>query len=529
MLFELIGILAGIAIFIYSIEQLSEQLLKISRENLKGLIQRFTDHPIKALFTGIFATILLQSSTATTSILIALVDAGLVSFYHSIGVIAGSNIGTTITAQLVAFNFMIFAPFFLIAGFILTFVPKYNLIGKSIFLFGLLFYGLTIVSTTAKGLQDEAIVKDIIRTASNIEFAILFGFILTAIINSSSAVTALLVLLTMEGLLPFNIAIPMVLGSNIGTTLTALLVSRKMGVFAKRTAYAHVLFNVAGVIFIFPFIPSFIDFVSSISPNPGATVANAHTIFNVFAATIFILFAPFFVRLIESFTQSKEKEILFKPKYLDRIPADTDTAIRNLKLELVNHIEIAREMLDISTEMMVYKNTEKINQIEKLEALSDYLDSKITSTLVELSNRKLTPSQSREIVVLSKVANQIERLADIMHDYGHINVKLEENGLEFSKESIEDIMQLKFKIDEILDYLTSKFLKINKKDVIAISNKRREIDNLISYCHKMRINVLSREKFSTYATVLFIDAVAAFEETVSLSVRIAKNLSQIKD
>ncbi|MCS7109700.1 MAG: Na/Pi symporter, partial [Candidatus Micrarchaeota archaeon] len=397
------------------------------------------------------------------------------------------------------------------------------------FLFGLLFYGLTIVSTTAKGLQDEAIVKDIIRRASNIEFAIFFGFILTAIINSSSAVTALLVVLTMEGLLPFNIAIPMVLGSNIGTTLTALLVSRKMGIFAKRTAYAHVLFNVAGVIFIFPFIPLFIDFVSSISPNPGATVANAHTIFNVFAATIFILFSPFFVRLIEEFTASREKEILFRPKYLDRLSKDTDIAIKNVKLELINHIEIVREMLDLSTEMIVYKNTDRISQLEKLESLSDYLDSKITSALVEISNRKLSPQQSKEIVILSKVANQIERLADIVHDYGQITVKLEENGLEFSKESIEDIMKLKFKVDEILNYLTSKFLKLDKNDVIVISYKRKEIDNLISVCHKMRINILSREKFISYATVLFIDAVAAFEEIVSLSVRIAKNLAQIKE
>ena len=523
MLLEIIGILAGIAIFIYSIEQLSNELLRFSSERLKEILRKFTNHPIKAVGTGIVATVLLQSSTATTSILVSLVNSGLISFSQSLGVIAGSNIGTTVTAQLVAFNFMGISPLFIILGFILSFFPKYGLIGRSVFLFGLVFYGLSIISSTAKTLDDDPIIFSFINSINEPIYGVLIGVLLTLLLQSSSIVSALAVLFALDGLLPIAIAIPIVFGSNIGTTATSLVVSRNMDIFAKRTSLAHFMFNLAGVVLIFPFIPSFIGFVSSFSDSPGTIVANAHTMFNVIAAAAFLLISPLFTQAVNYILPSKEKEFLFKPKYIEKLPRNVNLGIEKVRLELVNHLQISKEMFDIATDMAATRDVSRMQTVEKLESLSDYLDHKITKALVSLSQRKLTPSQSQEIINLSKVANEVERTADIAHEYALINIRLQENNLELSKDSINDILKIKFAMDDMFSMIISDFNRIDKKSVLAASKLRRNVDNLISSAHKHRIKILSEEKLGTYATVLFIDAISSFEETVSILYRIVKN------
>ena len=528
MLLEFIGILAGIAIFIYSIDQLSKELLRFSNEKLKEILRIFTDHPIKAVGTGILATVLLQSSTATTSILVSLVNSGLISFSQSLGVIAGSNIGTTITAQLVAFNFMDIAFIFVIFGFLLSFLSKYRLIGKSLFLFGLVFYGLSIISTASKSLNDDAAIFSFINSITDPVYGIAIGVVLTILLQSSSVVSALAVLFAMEGLLPIAIAIPIVFGSNIGTSSTAFFVSKNMDIFAKRTAVAHMLFNISGVIIVFPFIPQFISFVSSFSDAPGTIVANAHTVFNILAAAAFLLISPLFIKLINYLTPSKEKEILFKPKYIENLSRNTDVAIDKIRLELVNHIQIGKEMFDISTEMIANRDTSKLQTIEKLESLSDYLDVKITAALVEVSQRKLTTSQSQEIINLSKIANQTEKIADIAHDYSYITIKLEENNLELSKDSINDILKIKFALDDMFNLLISDFNKIDTGAILRFSKLRRKVDTLISSAHTHRIKILSEEKLGTYATVLFVDAISSFEEVASILYRVVKNAKIVK-
>ena len=523
MILELIGILAGIAIFIFSIEELSRELLNFSREKLKDIIQKFTDKPIKGLFTGIIVTALIQSSTATTSILITLVDAGLISFTQSLGVIAGAHIGTTLTAQLVAFKFTAFAPLFVIVGFIISFLQKYKLIGKSIFLFGLIFYALSIISSYSYLLKDSELFTSTVLSLDNPLSAIFTGIILTVILQSSSIVTALTVLFAMDGLIPVSLAIPLVLGSNIGTTSTALIVSRNMSIFAKRTALAHILFAITGVILIYPFLNQFTSYVVAVSANEGAAVANAHTLFNIMMAIPFILFAGFFAKLIESVLPSKEKELIFKPKYINKLPKDTKLALTKIRLELINHLRLTKEMFDIATDMFATKDSSKMPLIQKYGSLSDYLDSRITSALVAVSQRNLSEKESKEVIALSKIANQIERLADLAEDYAYVNVKLENNNLEFSKESLRDILKIKISLDEIYDTLFLNFNHINKNKVNKILSIRKDIDNLISLSHKLRIQLLSKEKIGTYSTVLFIDAIASFEEAASILVRIARN------
>jgi len=526
MIIELIGILTGIAIFIFSIEQLSSELLNFSREKLKNIIQRFTDRSIKGFFTGILVTVLIQSSTATVSILVSLVDAGLISFSQSLAVVAGANVGTTITAQLVAFKFTTFAPIFIIIGFILSFIQKYRFIGKSIFLFGLVFFALSTISSYSYLLKDSEIFTNVILSLDDPVLAIITGIILTIILQSSSIVTALIVLFSIDGLVPLSLAIPLVLGSNIGTTTTALLVSRNMSIFAKRTAIAHLSFSTVGVILIFPFLSQFISYVVSVSANSGAAVANAHTLFNVIMSIPFLLFSGFFSRLIESIIPSKEKELIFRPKYINKIPKHTPLALLKVRLELINHIKLSKEMFDIATDMLATRDTSKISLIQKYGSLSDYLDSAITSALVSISQRELSEKESKEVINLSKIANQIERLADFAENFAYVNIKLENNNLEFSKESIRDILKIKIALDNMFDILISNFDSFDDGKLRKLLISRKHLDHLVSLSHKLKINLLSKEKVGTYATVLFIDAVASFEEAASILVRIAKNIKK---
>jgi phosphate:Na+ symporter len=305
-----IPVLTLVVIFLFGIQKFSKQIDQVAGEKFKSFLSRITKTPLRGTALGLVFTSLIQSSTATTVILVGLVNAEIISFSNSLGVIFGANIGTTVTSQLVALNVANIAPYFILAGFLITYLGRsYNRWGKPIFYFGLIFFSLSLISLYIEPVKSDPSIIKMFASITNIYTALAVGIVFTAIIQSSSVASGLVVLLVGAGLLNFEQAIGVVLGANIGTTATALLASIKLSLNAKRVAIAHFLFNVLGVLIFLPFLQPFSHFVASFGGSEQQVIANAHLLFNVACAAVFLLcvkpFEFFITSLIPAEVSSK--------------------------------------------------------------------------------------------------------------------------------------------------------------------------------------------------------------------------------
>lgn len=298
----IVSLIAVIFVFLFAMKKFSSQVEALAGDKFKGLIERFTNNRFKSVAVGAGVTSILQSSTAVSVMLVSLVDAGVLPFVNSVGVIIGSNIGTTITTQLVAFKILNLAPYILILGFLLMNVKskynKYQHLGKSIFYFGLVFSCLFIISVLAGYFKESEIFISLISKTSNIFVAIIFGLIASTVLQSSLVVSSIVIIFVSGGLLSFGQAFGIILGSNIGTTTTALLASVVTGKKGKRVAMAHFMFNFLGVLIFIPFIDIFSKTILKIPIELSGQVAVSHLVFNLIIAIIFIIFINPFTRLI---------------------------------------------------------------------------------------------------------------------------------------------------------------------------------------------------------------------------------------
>ncbi|MBR9909758.1 MAG: Na/Pi cotransporter family protein [Gammaproteobacteria bacterium] len=287
--------LTAIILFIFGLENFSREIERISGERFRKSLARATRVPLAGVLIGAVVTAFIQSSSATSVITISLVNAGVLSFKSSIGIIFGSNIGTTVTAQLVAFKLTAYAPLIIIIGFALSLTRnRYSIFGRTIFYFGFVFFSLNLISASLQPLQNNDALIQLLTQPQNPLFAILFGCLFTAVVQSSSVTTGLAIIFTQQGILSLENAVPLIMGANIGTTATALLAVFSMDIAAKKTALAHFFFNVGGVLIFTPVLLVFGDRLREVTMDPAIALANIHLIFNVVTSLIFIvLISPF--------------------------------------------------------------------------------------------------------------------------------------------------------------------------------------------------------------------------------------------
>jgi len=290
-----IGVLAAISLFLFSIQKFSNQIQRVAGDKFKNIVTAATSTPFRGLLVGAIITSFVQSSTATTVMLVGLVDAGILSFYSSLGVVFGANIGTTLTTQLLALNITAFAPAIVVIGFFMfMFNTPWKRWGKPIFYFGLVFFSFTIIGIFIEPLQDDPLVLSLFSSTTSLPIALLVGLLFTALFQSSTVTTGLAIVLTATGIIAFDQAAAIVLGANIGTTSTALIASLVMNTAARRVAVAHALFNIFGVLIFLPFLTPLIGVIQGWQVSPEQQVALTHLIFNFVPAIIFlILIQPF--------------------------------------------------------------------------------------------------------------------------------------------------------------------------------------------------------------------------------------------
>ncbi len=505
------AIIPGLILFLYGIEQFSREIQRVAGERFRSALERMTRNRWGGAALGALVTAIIQSSTATTVIVVGLVNAGTLSFAHSLGVMFGANVGTTVTAQLVAFGLTGFAPIFILLGFLLSLVGgRYRFLGKPIFYFGLVFFSLSLISDAIEPIKSDPEVLALFSQFSNVLLALLAGIIFTILIQSSSVTTGVVVLLAGSGLLTLGQGIPIILGANIGTTLTSLLASLRMGLYAKRAAAAHILFNMGGALLFLPFLGPFGDLVAGLGGNAAQQVANAHLIFNLTCAVVFIAALQPFKKVVERLVPGEEEEILFRADFLgEKVPESTPRAFSLVEKELVHALDVNISLFDESVRVMKDGRDARLNRVVKLEAFTDFLNQRIEKALRGISSRKLSKEEAHRVVFLVRASNVIEQIGDKGEDLAYFAMDMAGQGLSFSPESVIELEEIYAKLRDNMELAKGALTGLPKKDERLMKRNDSSLRALINSSYEKHLQRLAAQK--AYAGSFFVEALAALE------------------
>jgi phosphate:Na+ symporter len=387
----------------------------------------------------------------------------------------------------VAFKLTAFGPLFILVGFVWGLIGgRYKFIGKPLFYFGLVFFGLELVSGSLDPIREDPQIISLISNLDNFLIALLVGVLFTTAVQSSSVTSGLMVVLASSGLLTLEQAIPVLLGANIGSTTTTLFASAKMDLWARRAATAHLLFNVAGVLIFIPLAGSLAAVVVDLTPDVGRQVANAHLIFNVVTAVIFLVLIRQFQKVVVRAVPGEEKEVLFRPKFLSKeLPNDNIKAFRLIEQALGHSREVTKEMLDTSFSSLSDEGAKAVQKVSKLESLNDYLDEEIEDAILFMSRRSLKEDEGQRTTLLVRMSNLMERLGDHAEDIGDVATSFREKGRAIPKEQLVQLSSVYNTLKGNLELLGQDVLQVNEETKAAIKRNTMAMN--------ARINAIYRE------------------------------------
>ena len=457
----LMGLFGGLALFLYGMDRMSEGMKKSAGDKMRSILAALTNNKVIGLFVGAFVTMVIQSSSATTVMLVSFVQAQLMTFAQSLGVILGADIGTTITAQLVAFKLTDYALLAIAIGFAMRMFSrkdKTKHIGDVVLGFGIVFFGMKLMSDSMKPLRTYQEFINLLSGLENPILGIIVGSAFTALIQSSSAFTGIVIVLAQQQLITLEAGIPLIMGSNIGTCITAALACIGTTREAKRVALAHALFKVGGVLLFIWWIPTYAELIRELgfkfnSTGTARQIANAHTIFNVGLAFIFLPFTGLFAQLVTRLLPDKQEAKGLVPAiwHLDEKVISTPSMALDLaRTEASRMSKIVERMLVTCIHPFVegqkeykdpkYPQLTLVDSLEMREQKVDFLDEKIGDYLYKIGRQELSSSQSTEVYSLLSILKDLESIGDVIQKniVPHI-AKKEALQMDFSAEGKEDI------------------------------------------------------------------------------------------
>jgi phosphate:Na+ symporter len=520
------GFIGGTALLMYGVDKMGEGLEKASGEVMKKILSVFTGRVWSAFLVGTFLTALVQSSTAITVLTVGFVNAGLMKLPQAIGIIYGANIGTTITAQMIAISLKVnltdvALPVLGVGFTIMYFAKNSNLknIGKAIMGFGMMFLGLKILNSGIPFIQNNATLKYFFQNYASISIVgIILGFTATALVHSSSATTCLVIILGQAGLIDLRTAILIMLGDNVGTCITAQLASLTGNIHARRTAWAHTLYNIFGVVLVALVLPLFIDLVEFITydiqgtKNLGLAIANSHTIFNIASAAIFLPITKYYVKFLETVIRGKKGENVAEMIYLDKLLLDTPVAALKAAIsEIVRGIEITKEMLSNVIEAFYKNDIKKLDTVKDNEEIINQLQKDVTLYIVELSKRKLSDSESVMVPALINSINNIERIGDHAIDIVELVESKIEKRLAFSSEAIDDIRNLEKVLDEMFDNTVKALTENDLEKALDTIQLEGKVDFMSQQMLSSHITRLEQGKCAMESGVVYLDIINYLE------------------
>ncbi|HHY36500.1 MAG TPA: Na/Pi cotransporter family protein [Firmicutes bacterium] len=464
----LFGLMGGLGLFLFGISIMAEGLQKSVGDKMRRVLEILTSIPIMGVIMGALVTAVIQSSSATTVMVVGFVNAGLMTLKQAVSVILGANIGTTITAQLVAFQLTDYALPAIGLGVLLFLFSKHRLtkyIGQALLGFGILFLGMATMSTALKPLREFPPFIDIMLSFGKYPIlGIIAGALFTAIIQSSSATTSLVIVLAGQNLVDMQGAISLVLGSNIGTTVTALLASIGTSITARRTAIAHLFFNVGGALIFLPFLGYFQEIVRLTATSLPRQVANAHTIFNVSNTLLILPFINSFVSFISRVVPGEDLVIERGLKFIDQeaiLRTPPSIAITHATKEIIRMAKIAADSFQDAYKGFMENDMRSVEQVLQREEIIDDLEKEITHYLARLSQRSLTESESRQVTALLHAVNDIERVGDHTLNISQLTRTKIEERLPFSDIALTE---LKTMFELVADIFQKAYTAVENSD-----------------------------------------------------------------
>lgn len=532
-------IVGGLAIFLMCITFLGEGLKKLAGSKLKDIIDKFTSTPLKGILVGAGVTVIIQSSSATTALAIGLIAAGLMSLKQAVGVIMGANIGTTVTSFLIGLDIASYAPFFLLVGAFLFLIGKsqklHNL-GITIFGFGGLFFGLTLMESCLKPLAALPEFEQIVQTFSNNPFlGVLVGMIGTAAIQSSSAFIGVLQSLfaaSSSTVFTLSVAIPILFGSNLGTTITAILASLGGNTAAKRAAGFHVLFNLIGTIIFMLLLTPYCNLVESIAMalnlDPKMQIAIAHILFNTLTTIILFPFTTLLVKFVTKIIPSK-KSLL--PE-IDLSALDKNimgiVPIKALDIAFTEANKIGDLVIlsgDYLTKYVETLNPEYKDSVLQIESNVDIFNDKLNHFLTNIEHQDLGLREMKLYTSLLKVFSDIERISDHHENLIEYLENSKERREKLSSFEKESILKLLHHATLMTSIVIKAFNEHNQDIIFEIRNLENEMDDLTRKIREEYFSkVVKREESRSYIDMVFIDITSNLERIGDHCMNIAEEI-----
>ena len=534
--FVLFGLAGGLALFLYGMNSMSDALQKAAGEKMKKILEFLTKNPIMGVLAGALVTAVLQSSSATTVMVIGFVSAGLMSLPQAISVIFGANIGTTMTAQLMAFKITDYIYPIIFVGFMLYFASKKEKVknvGLVIFSFGLLFEGIEIMGSVMKPLANSPIFVELMAKVSDIPvLGVLLGAVMTLVVQSSSATIAVLQNFASQpgpdgvtSVIGLAGAIPILFGDNIGTTITALLASIGQSKNAKRTALAHSIFNITGSIvflFLIPVLAKFVQFISPKGPEVeviSRQIANAHTTFNVVCTLVWLPLIPLMVKIVTTIVRGDDTKKVhsYEPQYLDDKMIGQPIPAMYMVSNEINRIATSTEkMLKILKEIVSGDNKEETKSLFKKyhDAIKTLQDAIVTYISKLFTGGALTEVQAERVAGYLAIANNIDRIADRCGDVVNIYERIGTSEKILSEQAKEELAQCVTIAEELFEQAITAVATDNvdqAEQVIQDKKRMRKAQKKSTKKHLERLqeNLCDPELTRAYSGILLnLDRVA---------------------
>lgn len=529
MLFTFFG---GLGIFLFSIKYMGDGLQKSAGDKLRDILDRFTTNPFMGVLVGIIVTILIQSSSGTTVLVVGLVSAGFMNLRQAIGVIMGANIGTTVTAFIIGFDVGAYAlPIMALGAFAIFFFKNARIhnIGEVIFGFGGLFLGLELMGDGMKPLREVQAFTDLtVEMSTNPVLGVIAGTLFTVLVQSSSATIGILQQLYAENLVSLDAALPILFGDNIGTTITAVLASLGASIVARRAAAVHVLFNLVGTaifLLILPLFESYVIWIAGVLDlETKMQIAFAHGTFNVANTVLQFPLIGLWAYIVTKVIPGEEMSIEYKPKHLDEnfIEQSPSIAIGQAKEEILRMGNMSVQGLELTYKFLKERSKRDAELTLQIEEALNNLDSKITDYLVKISSQSLSPQDSTRHNMLMNTVRDIERIGDHFENIIELIQYQESHKLVLTDDAIQDVSEMfELTINTVAKAMTA--LDENSAELAReVAEQENTIDKMERKFRKNHIARLNEGQCTGQAGVMFVDILSNLERIGDHSVNIAE-------
>ena len=529
----LLGLAGGLGLFLFGMNLMSEGIEKAAGAKLRNILELFTKNKFMGMIVGILFTGIIQSSSACTVMVVSFVNSGLMNLYQAAGVIFGANIGTTVTSQLVSFNLSKIAPLFVLIGVVMVSFIKNETakkIGDIILGFGVLFMGLSTMSSSMSSLKESQEVVNALAGLDNPFLAVLLGTAVTSVIQSSSVTVSIILLMANQGLLELNIVLYIILGCNIGACASAMIASLSGKKDAKRAALIHLLFNIIGTVILFVILQvasgPVISMIQSFSADNGRFVANAHTLIKIFQVIVLFPFSSLIVKMTYLLIPGEDKKVGYREvntlKYIgDKVVFNPATAVVEVIKEIERMGDLASENLNRAMNGLITLDEEDINEVYEVEKNINFLNHAITNYLVKINQTNLPIEDLKSIGALFHVVNDIERIGDHAVNVADNARTRKVKELSLSKEAQFEMGKMMDKVNTIIRYSIEMFAEGKYEHMTAISVLEDEIDHLERELQQAHIDRLTRGECTPDAGMLYSDIVSGLERVADHAVNIA--------